>query len=586
MKLGRRTALDLTCEQQIHFWQAAGVSRFAWNWALDRWNEMHEAAKAEPDQAKRELLWPTTAKLKAEWSEVRRVEFPWSLDVTKCAGTQAIMDLGSTFARAFEERRDAARQGRKPRRMFGFPRFKARNKVVPSFALWNDQIKLCTRHSASGNSYSTINVPNLGTVRLREWVPSMGAILGARVSHRRGRWAIAIQFDLDRNDGEQSDKAILMAVSKLRKNAVLEGMSKEEAAEAFPLVMPDRVKRLLPLHPRPNTVAGHDLGLISTIVSHTENMGQSHTENMGQNDVASVLSQIVPNPRRLNKSDKDKRLRMKRERKLSRSIHKARVAEATRRKLAKGDAAPVTSKDLRTVKLHLSNRQRRQSNRLSKDTGATTDARGDFLHKLSNQVALNAEVNVLEDLHVHGMMANRCLSKSLSDAALGMLGTFIKYKCERAGGLVLWAPRFFPSTKRCSACGTVNTELELSDRSWTCESCGTEHDRDMNAGANLCWLGQVACSDSELSEQDKPWAEWVHEARETVATWRGAKKRSRAFVMADEVGTACPDPIKRGECGERAGRESGSDPHREPRTTHALRSTGPDGQNHICSSSG
>ena len=48
---------------------------------------MGDAAHAEPDPEKRQALWPTLEKLKAEWAEVRARAFPWSLEVTKCAGT-------------------------------------------------------------------------------------------------------------------------------------------------------------------------------------------------------------------------------------------------------------------------------------------------------------------------------------------------------------------------------------------------------------------------------------------------------------------------------------------------------------------
>jgi hypothetical protein len=56
-------------------------------------------------------------------------------------------------------------------------------------------------------------------------------------------------------------------------------------------------------------------------------------------------------------------------------------------------------------------------------------------------------------------------------------------------GAELWvADRFYPSSKTCSACGLVNASLMLSDRTWTCPGCGTEHDRDENAGTNLARL--------------------------------------------------------------------------------------------------
>jgi putative transposase len=44
---------------------------------------------------------------------------------------------------------------------------------------------------------------------------------------------------------------------------------------------------------------------------------------------------------------------------------------------------------------------------------------------------------------------------------------------------------FYPSSKTCGNCGWINQELKLSDREWTCKSCGIVHDRDVNASRNI-----------------------------------------------------------------------------------------------------
>ena len=58
------------------------------------------------------------------------------------------------------------------------------------------------------------------------------------------------------------------------------------------------------------------------------------------------------------------------------------------------------------------------------------------------------------------------------------------YKSRWAGIEVVFAPRFYPSSKLCSVCGLINEDLTLEEREWTCE-CGTHHDRDFNASINL-----------------------------------------------------------------------------------------------------
>jgi putative transposase len=571
MKLGRPVAIDPTVRDARYFRQAAGVERFAWNWALSRWNEDYAKAIAEPDEAKRKALWPSAEKLKAEWAERRRAEFPWSLAVTKCAGTQAIIELGKTFARATKEQREAKAQGRKPRKMFGFPKFKARNKTVPGFSIWNDQFAICNHYAVCGRPYATVRIPNLGQVRLREPVMAIGGILGARISHRRGRWCIAFQYDLDWNDGEPSDKAAQLAQAKARKAAVAAGMSKDEAKETI-TVQAERPVRLLPLHPRPNSIGAGDLGLIDALVGRVEEVGSAEP----------VAALRVPNPRRLSKTEKEQRLRRLRERRLSRSIHRARERVAAEAKAKRGDTSPVTAADLKGVRHRLSNRQKRLSNQLAKGSWRDADRRDDFLHKLSHQVTRSAEILVFEDLHVAGMMQNRALARHLSDAVFGKFGHFLAYKAEREGGIALFAPRFFPSSKRCSACGVIHADLKLDQREWSCEACGAVHDRDANAAANLCWLGQLAASTAPVPDDAQPWAEWIAESREAIAKWRQAKSTPRDFCSDQFVGQAMPE-VTRGESAYRGRRKAARETLAEPRTKKGRKSSARGEQAHSCS---
>jgi transposase len=53
------------------------------------------------------------------------------------------------------------------------------------------------------------------------------------------------------------------------------------------------------------------------------------------------------------------------------------------------------------------------------------------------------------------------------------------------GKNILRIGRFAPSSKTCSCCGTINKELTLKDREWTCGSCSTVLDRDVNAAINI-----------------------------------------------------------------------------------------------------
>jgi putative transposase len=88
-------------------------------------------------------------------------------------------------------------------------------------------------------------------------------------------------------------------------------------------------------------------------------------------------------------------------------------------------------------------------------------------------------------LHIRGMLANHTLAKSIADAGWSQFVTFLQYKQQWAGGQVIQADRWFPSSNSCSVCGTIHQGLTLSERNWTCTRCGTRHDSDINAAQNL-----------------------------------------------------------------------------------------------------
>lgn len=111
--------------------------------------------------------------------------------------------------------------------------------------------------------------------------------------------------------------------------------------------------------------------------------------------------------------------------------------------------------------------------------------RADAHHKASNVIAKTYAFIGLEDLHVKGMVKNRKLALSISDVGLGEFIRQIEYKSDWFGGRVVKVGRFYASSKTCNDCEFINKELALSDRTWTCQGCGTIHDRDWNAAKNI-----------------------------------------------------------------------------------------------------
>jgi putative transposase len=117
------------------------------------------------------------------------------------------------------------------------------------------------------------------------------------------------------------------------------------------------------------------------------------------------------------------------------------------------------------------------------------DARRDFLHKASTRLVRAHDVIMIEDLNVAGMVRNRRLARAIAGCGWGEFRSQLEYKCERYGRELVVIDRWYPSSKTCSACGHLLAALSLSTRHWSCPSCGTRHDRDVNAAKNILAAG-------------------------------------------------------------------------------------------------
>jgi putative transposase len=143
-----------------------------------------------------------------------------------------------------------------------------------------------------------------------------------------------------------------------------------------------------------------------------------------------------------------------------------------------------TSRSLsRKVKGSANRKKARQ--RLAKLHARIANVRQDGLHQLTSDLTRRFSTLVLEDLNVRSMVRNRHLARAVSDMGFAELRRQVEYKAAMRGGEVIFADRFYPSSKTCSACGHVLDVLPLSVREWTCPDCGSHHDRDLNAAVNL-----------------------------------------------------------------------------------------------------
>ncbi|MFF8843949.1 RNA-guided endonuclease InsQ/TnpB family protein [Streptomyces sp. NPDC015127] len=149
--------------------------------------------------------------------------------------------------------------------------------------------------------------------------------------------------------------------------------------------------------------------------------------------------------------------------------HRARLAKA-QRALAK--------------KTKGSNNRAKARLKVARIHARISGARRDRLHKLTTRLVRENQTIVIEDLTVRNMVKNHTLARTISDAAWSEFRSLLEYKAHWYGRQVIAVDRWFPSSKLCSACGTIASKMPLNVRIWTC-GCGTTHDRDVNAARNI-----------------------------------------------------------------------------------------------------
>ena len=184
---------------------------------------------------------------------------------------------------------------------------------------------------------------------------------------------------------------------------------------------------------------------------------------------------------------------LKRQKRLSHSL--SRKHKAAKVKLGLGANAPIP----KGVRLPVSENAKKARAKLSRLHARIANIRQDALHKLTSDLTRRFHTIGIENLNVRGMLKNRRLARSIADMSFFEFRRQLEYKAGRRGGIVVVADRWFPSSKTCSVCGTIQEKMPLAVRQWTCPDCGAIHDRDVNAARNLLALGLAALSGSTAS---------------------------------------------------------------------------------------
>lgn len=128
----------------------------------------------------------------------------------------------------------------------------------------------------------------------------------------------------------------------------------------------------------------------------------------------------------------------------------------------------------------------------------------DFTHKLSRKLVDDNDAIVVELLNLKSMSGSLKLGKSVMDLGYSEFITQLQYKCDWYGKHLVFADKWFASSKICHNCGHKYKELSLKERKWICPNCGIQIDRDENAAKNLKDLGMGYIRKCLQSQVDIP----------------------------------------------------------------------------------
>lgn len=169
--------LDSNNQQRTRLSQHAGTARFAYNWGLEQRNRLYHEKQGD------ERFTSAIAQHR-ELIKLKKTEFPWMYDVSKCAPQEALRNLQRAFKNFFRRLKNGDAKA-------GFPKFK-RKGVHDSFRL-TGTIKFVGR---------TIQFPRLGKIRLKEKRENYykGRILSATVSRRADRWFVSVTVEEEIDD--------------------------------------------------------------------------------------------------------------------------------------------------------------------------------------------------------------------------------------------------------------------------------------------------------------------------------------------------------------------------------------------------
>ena len=372
--------------------------------------------------------------LQKELTARKHADLPWLKGVSKWIVQNALRDLDQAYDNFF--RRVREKKAGKKHTNLGFPKFKSKSQGRGSFRL-DKPIRVFE---------DRIQLPKLGTIRLKEhsYIPTSGVkILSATVSERAGRWYVSVLV-----------------------------------AESVPQVIPATGKPI-----------GVDLGISSLAVCSDGRPPIKNAKALRAN-----LKRLKRSQRHLSRCKKGSKNREKARHQVAR-LH-ARIANIREDVLHQATSSlvhtPLSPSERISLKTHLASllplpktkaEQKRGKKQVKKLIHQTTEI----------NAPLRPQLLVLEDLNVDGMKRNHKLARAVSDVGMGEFRKQIEYKSLWNGEILLFADRFFPSSKTCHGCNWKWENMELCDRIFLCQNPAcplfqVPQDRDFNASENLVSL--------------------------------------------------------------------------------------------------
>jgi putative transposase len=369
--------------------------------------------------------------LMKELTARKHTDLPWLKNVSKWVYQNALRDLDEGMNHFFRRVRER-KSGKKNHQKLGFPVFKKKSQGIGSFRL----------DSPISVQEDRLQLPKLGTIRLKErsYIPTSGVkVLSATLSEEAGRWYVAVLVE-------------------------------EEVPEMVPASGPP---------------SGVDLG-IATLATVSDGRKIDNPKALSTN-----LKRLKRAQRHLSRCHKGSANRGKAKAKVSR-LH-ARIAHIRADALHQATSslvhAPLSASERSHLKTRLTAdlpeaKTKPEQKKVKKQVKAR-------LHQTTEQNApKRPQVICLEDLNVEGMKQNRKLARAISDVGMGEFRRQMTYKSLWNGEHLIFADRFFPSSKQCHCCGWKWEEMTLSDRLFVCQNPAcplslVKQDRDGNASQNL-----------------------------------------------------------------------------------------------------